>query len=69
MNAFAENNLIPTLIRSGGYFMLLSCFASTGPGALVKVNSIMNSTKYQDILAKNLVASARRLKLGLKWIV
>jgi hypothetical protein len=25
-------------------------------------------TKYQDILAKNLVASARRLKLGRKWI-
>jgi VanZ family protein len=26
------------------------CFASTGPDALVKVNDIMNSTKYQDIL-------------------
>jgi hypothetical protein len=28
-------------------------------GTLVKVNGIMNFTKYQDILAKNLVASAR----------
>ena len=28
----------------------------------------MKFTKYQDILAKNLVASARRLKLGLNWI-
>ncbi|MGH0169174.1 UNVERIFIED_CONTAM: hypothetical protein FKN15_056301 [Acipenser sinensis] len=43
--------------------MLCGCFASTGPGALVKVNCIMNSTQYQDI-----VASARRLKLGRKWI-
>ena len=48
--------------------MLWGYFASTGPGALVQVNSIMNSTKYQDIFAKNLVASARRLKLGRKWI-
>jgi hypothetical protein len=49
--------------------MLWSYFASTGPGALVKVNGIMNFTHYQDILAKNIVASARRLKLGCKCIV
>jgi hypothetical protein len=28
----------------------------------------MNFTRFNDILAKNLVASARRLKLGRKWI-
>jgi hypothetical protein len=39
------------------------------PGALVKVNSVINSTKYQDILAKNVVASTRRVKLGHKWIL
>ena len=38
------------------------------PENLFKVNGIMKFTKYQDILAKNLVASARRLKLGQKWI-
>jgi hypothetical protein len=27
-------------------------FASTDPGALVKVNGIMNFTKYQNIFAK-----------------
>ena len=47
--------------------MLWGYFASTGSGALVKVNGIINFTKYQDILAKNLDASAR-LKLGHKWI-
>jgi hypothetical protein len=36
--------------------MLWGHFAITCPGALVKV-------KYQDIFAKNLVASARKLKL------
>lgn len=31
---------------------------------LVKIDGILNSTKYQEILAQNLVASARRIKLG-----
>ena len=47
--------------------MLLGGFAASGPGALVKINDIMNSTKYQNILAKNLVASARKLRLGRRW--
>ena len=34
---------------------------------VVQINGIMNSTKYQDILAKNLVASARKLRLGRRW--
>jgi hypothetical protein len=36
---------------------------SASLGALV-----MNFTQYQDMLAKNLVASARKLKRGHKWI-
>jgi hypothetical protein len=35
---------------------------------LIKSYGIMDSTEYQDILAKDLVAYARRLKLGHKWI-
>ena len=42
--------------------MLWGCFTSTGPGAIVKVKGIMN------ILAKDQVASVRKLKLGHKWI-
>jgi hypothetical protein len=38
--------------------MLWGYFASTYPGALVTVNGIMNFTQYQDILTKNLIASA-----------
>ena len=38
--------------------MLLGCFAASGPGTHVKINGFSNSTKYQDILTKNLVASA-----------
>jgi hypothetical protein len=48
--------------------MLWGYFVSTGLGARFKVNGIMKFTQYQDILAQNLVASAKSLKLGLKWI-
>jgi hypothetical protein len=47
--------------------MLWGSFISTGPAALVNVYGV-NSTMYQEILAKNLFASARKLKLGRKWI-
>jgi hypothetical protein len=47
--------------------MFWDYFASIGPGAF-KVNGIMDFTKYQDILSKNLVASAMTLTLGCKWI-
>jgi hypothetical protein len=32
------------------------------------LNGIINFTQYRDSLAKNMVASASRLKLGCKWI-
>ena len=38
-------------------------------GELFQVNGTMNVSKYQDILTENLVASARRLRLGHKQIV
>ena len=63
-DAYKEKHLIPTVKYGGGSLMLWGCFAASGPGALVKINGIMNSTKYQDIFAKNLVASARKLRLG-----
>jgi hypothetical protein len=40
--------LIPAVKYGGGSLMLLGFF---GPGALVKVNGIMNLTKYQDMVA------------------
>ena len=54
--------------KGGGPLMFWDYFASTGPGAFVKINDIMDFTKNQDILSKNLVASVMRLTLGCKWI-
>ena len=61
-DAYKEKHLIPPAKYGGGSLRLWGCFAANGPGASVKINGIMNSTKYQDILAKNLVASARKLR-------
>ena len=49
---------MPTVKYGGGSLMLSGCFAASGAGALVK---------YEDILATNLVASARKLRLGHRW--
>ena len=56
-----------TVSMFGGGLMLWGCFASSGPDYLVKINGMMNSTKYQVIFPKNMVASARKLKLGQRW--
>ena len=40
---------------------------SRGPGAVVKINCIMNSTKCQAIVVEDLVASATRLRLVYRW--
>ena len=66
-DAYKEKHLIPTVKYGGGSVMFWGCFNSRGPGALVRVDGIMNSTKYQAILAENLVPSARRLGLGRRW--
>ena len=66
-DAYKEKNLIPTVKYGGGSVMLWGCFNSRGPGALVRVDGINNSSKYQAILAENLVPSSRRLGLGRRW--
>ena len=60
-DAYKEKHLIHTVKYSGGSLMLWGCFAANGPEALVRINDIMNSTKYQHILAQNLVASTRMI--------
>jgi hypothetical protein len=42
MDAYAETNLVPTVKYGGGSLMLWDYSASTSPGALVKLNGIMN---------------------------
>ena len=63
-DAYKEKHLIHTVKYGGGSVMFWGCFNSRGPGAMVMIDDIMNSTKYQAIWAENLVPSARRLGLG-----
>ena len=66
-DAYKEKHLILTVKYGSGSVMFWGCFTSRGPGALVRIDGIMNSTKYQAILSENLVPSARKLGLGHRW--
>ena len=48
--------------------MLWGCFAAGGTGALHKIDGIMRKENYVDILKQHLKTSARKLKLGRKWL-
>ena len=48
-DVYKEKLILPTIKYGGGSLMLWGCFAASGSGAFVKINGIMNSTKYQDI--------------------
>lgn len=65
--AYNEKNTLPTVKHGGGSVMLWGCFASTGTGNLQRINGIMDSTKYQEILEKNVMPSVKKLKLGRHW--
>uniref|UniRef100_A0AAY5KG20 Transposase Tc1-like domain-containing protein n=1 Tax=Esox lucius TaxID=8010 RepID=A0AAY5KG20_ESOLU len=61
--AHHPKNTIPTVKHGGGSIMLWGCFSSAGTVALVRVEGIMNSSKYQAFLAQNLQTSIRKLKM------
>ena len=44
-----ENN-IPTVKHGDGSIMLLGCFSSAGTGKLVRIEGMMDGTKYREIL-------------------
>ncbi|KAI3375432.1 hypothetical protein L3Q82_021919, partial [Scortum barcoo] len=66
--AHHQKNTIPTVKHGGGSIMLWGCFSSAGTGALVRVEGIMNSSKYQSVLAQNLPNSVRKLKMKRNFI-
>ena len=65
--ACKPKNTIPTVKHGGGRIMW-GCFAARGTGALHKIDGIMMEKNYVKILKQLLKTSARKLKLGHKWI-
>ena len=47
--------------------MLWGCFTSSDTGNLQRVQGIMNSINYQEILGVNVMQSVTKLKLGRSW--
>lgn len=50
----------PTVKHGGGSIMLRRCFSTAGTGALVKIERVMDNSKYQSILTQNMQASVRQ---------
>jgi hypothetical protein len=46
-------NSIPTVKHGGGSIMLWECFSLAGTGKLVRIEGMMDGTKYRDILEGN----------------
>ena len=65
--AYVEKNTLPTVKHSGGSLMFWGCFASSGTGNLQRVDGVMNSIKYQEILQQNVMPSVLKLKVGRHW--
>ncbi|KAK3514198.1 hypothetical protein QTP70_009439 [Hemibagrus guttatus] len=61
-------NTIPTVKHGGGNIMLWGCFSAKGPGRLIRVKERMNGAMYREILSKNLLPSARVLKMKRGWV-
>ncbi|KAK3540275.1 hypothetical protein QTP70_029394, partial [Hemibagrus guttatus] len=61
-------NTIPTVKHGGGNIMLWGCFSAKGPGRLIRVKERMNGAMYREILSKNLLPSARALKMRRGWV-
>ena len=65
--AYVEKNTLPTMTHGGDSLMFWGCFESSGTGNLQRVDGIMNSIKYQEILQQNVIQSVIMLKRWHHW--
>lgn len=61
--AYDHKNTIPSVKHWGGSVLLWGCFAATQSDHLYHVTGIMDSLKYNAILAKIMMHSVRKLKV------
>lgn len=55
--------------HDGGYVMVFSCIAASGPKQLAIVVGTKNLKLYQDILQENIKVAVHRLKFNKSWMI
>lgn len=65
---YDPKNTIPTVKHGGGNIMFWGCFSAKGTGQLHRIMGPMNAAMYCNILDKNLLSSARTLKMPRGWV-
>ncbi len=65
---YNPKNTIPTVKHGGGNIMLWGCFSAKGTGRFHRIEGRMDGAMYREILANNLLPSARALKMGCGWV-
>jgi hypothetical protein len=53
--------------HGGGSIKLWGCFSLAGTGKMVRIEGMMDGTKYREILEGNLFQSSRDLRLGQRF--
>ena len=59
---------IPNVKHDGGSIRLWGCFSAKGTGQLHRIEGKMDGAVYHEILAGNLLLSARTLKMDRGWV-
>lgn len=59
---FDEQNTCPTVKHRCGLIMLWPCVTASGTGNMSKVEGIMDSVKFQQILEANFTSSVKSLR-------
>ncbi|KAK3506568.1 hypothetical protein QTP70_009910 [Hemibagrus guttatus] len=63
-----RGNTIPNIKHGDGNIMIWGYFSAKGTGQLHCIKGTMDGAMYHQILGKNLLLSARALKMGRGWV-
>jgi transposase len=64
-----DRHVIPTVKFGGGSVMVWGCISSQGVGEIIKVEGLMNSAQYCNILDRGLLGTTRKMQVNVRDII